>query len=98
MKEDDCPKCLAGMFCATRKLTYPTGPCKAGYYCPLGSASDTEKVCPSAVHCPEGSAEPKYCQDGYFTDSPMQSSCVLCPPGSYCIGERAVAGKICYLL
>ena len=91
---EDCPKCLAGMFCATKKLTYPTGPCKAGYYCPLGSASDTEEACPSAMHCPEGSAEPKHCQDGFFTDSPMQRSCTICPPGSYCISKTAVAGKL----
>ena len=97
-KEQDCPKCLPGQFCATKKLTYPTGPCKAGYYCPLGSASDTQVTCPSAMQCPEGSATPQHCPEGSFTESGLSSSCELCPPGYYCIPHTVTPGKLKLIL
>ena len=91
-KESDCPKCLPGYFCATKKLTYPTGPCKAGHYCPLGSVQDTQEPCPSAMHCPEGSAEAKYCPDGYYTEVGSSAACELCPPGYYCVSDTVTPG------
>ena len=88
----ECAKCPKGFYCATTKLTTPTGPCAPGYYCPTGSSSDKAVVCPSAMHCPTGSAEPQFCPDGNYTGWPMASSCAICPPGYYCISKTVVAG------
>ena len=89
----ECPKCPKGFYCATRKLTKPTGECTAGYYCPTGSSSDKDSPCPSAMHCPTGSAEPKHCPNGNYTGWPLAGSCVTCPSGFYCVSTKVVAGK-----
>ncbi len=90
----ECPKCPKGFYCASTKLTKPTGPCSAGYYCPEGSNSDKAVPCPSAMHCPVGSALPQYCPDGNYTGWPMAGECAVCMPGYYCIAENVVGGNI----
>ncbi len=89
----ECAKCPKGFYCATTKLTEPTGLCTAGYYCPTGSSSDKAIQCPSAMHCPLGSAEPKFCPDGNYTSWPKAEACSICPAGFYCIANNVVAGE-----
>ena len=89
----ECMQCPKGFYCATTKLTTPSGPCAPGYYCPTGSDSDKAVPCPSAMHCPLGSAEPKYCQNGNYTGWPMAAACVTCPAGYFCISTNVVAGR-----
>ena len=89
----ECTKCLPGFYCEDRKLVRPSGPCTAGYYCPEGSISDKAKKCPGGMHCPTGSAEPKYCSNGNYSDSPMREDCLICPAGFYCISDTVIPGN-----
>lgn len=91
-KASECPLCPGGYYCATPKLTSPTGVCSTGYYCPNGSVSSQEKPCLSAMHCPTGSSEPRYCEDGNYTAWEMAHSCITCPKGFYCVADTVLPG------
>lgn len=50
-----CADCLAGHYCETAGLSYPTGLCDAGYYCKLGAESAAPTQGANADKCPQGS-------------------------------------------
>ncbi|CAG9331890.1 unnamed protein product [Blepharisma stoltei] len=96
-----CPEghyCLAGATlptpCPSGKFRTQTGgaqssdctDCDAGYYC---IANDpVPKECPAGAYCPAGSNTPTYCNAGYYSLYPQQSSsttCTICPSGYLCL-------------
>lgn len=42
-------------------------------------------MCPSGYYCTTPSALPIACSDGFYS-SEGESTCIPCPPGSYCVG------------
>ena len=53
-QSSDCQPCLAGYYCETAGLNYPTGQCSAGFFCKTlaETASPTQGV--DADVCPQG--------------------------------------------
>ena len=82
----DCLSCTAGMYCQQYGLAAPTAECHAGYYCPEGQESPkpTTYACSPGHFCEVGSHNETGCPSGYYQPHWKQSTCDLCPAGSYC--------------
>ena len=61
--------------------------------------STSGNKCPVGHYCPEGSAQPILCSPGTYTDTELNSECLACTPGHYCITgsnpEDCPAGYFC---
>ena len=77
-------------------LSSPVAECDPGFYCPGGDdvPNPVDTPCPIGLHCPQGSSLPVPCQPGYFANFSQAASCVICPPGYYCVPEEVIEGKI----
>jgi len=86
INETDCLPCTAGKYCQSYGLATPTGDCDAGYYCPGGqsTAKPTTYSCSPGHFCPTGSWNETGCPSGYYQPHWKQSTCDICPAGSYC--------------
>lgn len=82
----DCLPCTAGQYCQQYGLPTPTGDCHAGYYCPEGQESPqpTTYGCSPGHFCEIGSHNETGCPSGYYQPHWKQSTCDICPAGSYC--------------
>ena len=85
--ESMCINCWAGSYCNDTGLNSVSGPCDPGFYCPEGTSvrNPPEYNCNVGFHCPEGSSEQLACPGGYFTNVTTQSTCMVCPPGLFCL-------------
>eukprot|EP00767_Chilomastix_cuspidata_P000870 gnl/Chilomastix_cuspidata/1248.p1 GENE.gnl/Chilomastix_cuspidata/1248~~gnl/Chilomastix_cuspidata/1248.p1 ORF type:complete len:6697 (-),score=752.02 gnl/Chilomastix_cuspidata/1248:22-17397(-) len=74
VKKEQCEACPPGMYCASNRLSEPTGLCYEGYTCTLSATvpfpTNEEEF--GGLICPAGS----YCLEGTFTD-------IKCPIGTY---------------
>ncbi|PIK41162.1 hypothetical protein BSL78_21986 [Apostichopus japonicus] len=86
----DCVSCLAGYYCASNGLPWPSGLCEGGYYCDGGSTTATPSGsggdrCLAGTFCPPGSPYPTPCDGGsYCAADLMTNTSGLCDPGYYC--------------
>ena len=110
-----CTSCPATLYCDEEGMVASNSQkkCGAGYLCTGGSytpypieytnRSNNNRKCPLGYYCTQGATSPSSCGTGTFQNSYAQSSCKICPPGSYCgsttlstpSGDCA-AGYICY--
>ena len=93
-----CPPgkyCIGGLDVIGDGATADNGDCAAGYVCTGGSAyKEPSNVfsfgvgssgkCPPGYVCPVACTGPIPCAIGYYNDQPLQTVCVICPPGKVC--------------
>ena len=66
--------------------------CATGEYSPY--LTETCLNCPRGYKCPRmGLVVPETCDDGYYTNSERQLSCIICEPGRSCVNRNA--SEIC---
>jgi len=85
--------CVAGFYCGSAGLTYPTGDCDAGFYCTLSANTSTPTdgvtgdICPAGFYCEIGSGVPIACPNGTYMNTTGASACITCPAGYYCVNR-----------
>ena len=62
-----------------------------GYFCPPGQSDPTPFPCLEGHECPEGSGNQIPCSSGFYQPNPTQGDCLVCPAGSYCDQDEAIA-------
>ncbi len=89
----DCLPCTAGQFCSGFGRDWPNGPCDMGWYCPEGSTvpQPAGNECLPGHMCPQGSADQTPCLSGWYQPVAGQGECLMCPAGSYCDQDEAIA-------
>ena len=82
----NCETCTAGLFCRDYGMSAPSGPCYEGYFCPGGQDSPmpVDLACSPGHFCVNGSHNQTGCASGWFQPHWRQSTCDICPAGSYC--------------
>lgn len=94
----DCFACTKGLFCNTLATVTPgSNKCEAGFYCPAGQIEGSPAAfsCPAGHYCVAGSKIAKKCQEGTYQSIKQQSSCDICPTGSYCDGRNPSTHVAC---
>jgi len=76
-------------------LTTTVNLCDPGFYCPGGDSvpNPISTPCPIGLHCPLGTGSPVPCDPGYYTNLTQKDTCIVCPPGFYCVPEEVVSGE-----
>ena len=69
-----CDQCPAGYYCLTNTSDPFSSSCPVGHYCPPGTQTSTQYKCPAGTYNPN-------------TTMTNQTSCLMCPAGSFCLGE-----------
>lgn len=89
----DCLLCTAGMYCSGWGRDLPDGPCDLGWFCPEGMTvpQPPGNRCLAGHACPQGSPQQTACVSGSYQLLPEKGECFVCPGGSYCDQNEAVA-------
>ena len=91
----NCTSCTAGYYCETSGLSAVTDECAGGYYCSGGASIATPNatagdaggdICDAGEFCPAGSPSPQSCDAGSYNPLELQTECVNCPAGYFCVG------------
>lgn len=88
-----CLLCTAGKYCPSNGLPAPIGACDAGWFCPEGMTQPQPlgKQCLAGHSCPLGSPVQTPCPSGWYQPIVGQAACIVCPAGSYCDQNEAIA-------
>ena len=94
----DCITCAIGKYCDTPGQLITGGTCDSGFVCGTGNdrpgpyattfdgVSGNSGKCSAAHYCSAGSTTQEPCPSKEYSDTAQSSTCLTCPPGSYCTG------------
>lgn len=90
-----CLPCTAGKYCSGSGRNLPNGDCDPGWFCPEGMIvpQPPGNRCLAGHKCPQGSATQTACVSGTYQPDAEQEDCLVCPAGSYCDLDEAIAEK-----